>query len=305
LGETFENLRQRGLVLEENAAYHGRRVHKVWWPALRSVCYVDPETKLPVAIDNIELSYEEPPAGTFTIAIPDGYTLADGARESTLYATVELIQPAGTLVEIVNQDDVIRLVPTGPHSYEGDLDVKITCDTHVSWALSITAMGDVKGTYACWIDKFDLTPLGGIATVGVTLTEAEVADAPPQSKVATVHLQVTPRPDPMSDARALQTLGLALYDAKRYEEALATFERMEEQDNADQEDQAAAVIWQGHMLDLLGRREEAIARYGKVVGMGLSSALRQDPYGLHSEFTSYARERMTTPFTRVERSDDR
>jgi len=77
LGKAFENLRQEGKILQENADYQGRRAHKVWWPYLSSECYVDPQSKLPIAIGDAELSYEEPPAGTFEITIPEGYVMAD------------------------------------------------------------------------------------------------------------------------------------------------------------------------------------------------------------------------------------
>jgi tetratricopeptide (TPR) repeat protein len=141
---------------------------------------------------------------------------------------------------------------------------------------------------------------GGVATVGVHLTEAGTDGASQDVKVAVVRLRIASRPGLMEDARAWRTLGFACYDARRYEQALAAFERMERQDNADRNDRAMAVIWQGHMLDLLGRRQEAIARYRKVADMGLESGVRHDQYGLAYKYTPYARERMTTPFIRVE-----
>jgi len=77
LGEAFEDLRQNGKILEADSTYQGQPAHKVWWPYLSTECYVDPVTKLPVAIGDTELSYEEPPAGTFEIVIPEGYAVLD------------------------------------------------------------------------------------------------------------------------------------------------------------------------------------------------------------------------------------
>ncbi|UCD51557.1 MAG: tetratricopeptide repeat protein [Phycisphaerales bacterium] len=77
LGEAFEDLRQNGKVLEEDSTYRGQRAHKVWWPFLSAECYVDPATKLPLAIGDTEMSYEVPPAGTFEIVIPEGYAVLD------------------------------------------------------------------------------------------------------------------------------------------------------------------------------------------------------------------------------------
>jgi hypothetical protein len=77
LGKFFENLRLEGQILKENDEHRGWRAHKVWWPAMCAECYIDPRTKLPVAIGSAELSYEEPPAGTFEIVIPEGYIALD------------------------------------------------------------------------------------------------------------------------------------------------------------------------------------------------------------------------------------
>ncbi len=77
LATSFENLRVEGRILEEDAQCQGRRVHKVWWPAMSSECFIDPQTKLPVAIGKTQISYEEPPPGTFVITRPEGYAALD------------------------------------------------------------------------------------------------------------------------------------------------------------------------------------------------------------------------------------
>jgi len=77
LGKFLENLRQQGQIIEQNTNYRGRLVHKILWPMMNAECYVDPVTKLPIAIGNTEFSYEEPPAGTFEIVIPEGYAVVD------------------------------------------------------------------------------------------------------------------------------------------------------------------------------------------------------------------------------------
>lgn len=58
------------------------------------------------------------------------------------------------------------------------------------------------------------------------------------------------------------------------------------------------------MLDLPGRRQEAIAEYRKAADMGIEDGeQRHDQFGLVYTPSPYARERMTTPFTRVENTD--
>jgi tetratricopeptide (TPR) repeat protein len=92
LGEFFENLRQKGKILKENDTYQGRPAHKVWWPAVSAECYVDPQTKLPLTIGTAMLSYEQPPAGTFDIVIPDGYAVLDKRPGAVATAVPDWLQ---------------------------------------------------------------------------------------------------------------------------------------------------------------------------------------------------------------------
>lgn len=77
LGGAFENLRQKGKILEENVDYEGRAAHKVWWPSMNGECYIDPRTKLPITLGGSRLSYEQPAPETFDIVVPDGYVVLD------------------------------------------------------------------------------------------------------------------------------------------------------------------------------------------------------------------------------------
>jgi tetratricopeptide (TPR) repeat protein len=313
LGQIFENLRQEGMIIEEDVLFRGRRVHKVWWPMMRDVCYVDPDSKRAIAIGNVELSYEDPPAGTFDIVTPEGYSVVDGPldlsahaaeRENLFHIDVEILPSTQTAMEVVNRDDVIRLYPIGPYRYDGDLDLNVRCDSEVSWGLSIAADERTVGsTYACRIDKFHLSAPGGVVTAGVTVKYAKLDHLPPGTKLATLRLSPTQRPNPANDARACQKLAFALYDAKRYEEALVAFENVTRAENVDELHRAIALVWQGHVLDLLGRREEAVARYQSVVAMDLKYGVNHDNYGLSYKFTRYARKRIKAPFTRLENQD--
>jgi proline iminopeptidase len=99
--------------------------------------------------------------------------------------------------------------------------------------------------------------------------------------------------------------GFAHYDVENYAEALLVFERMEgaaiEKEQTPHE--AIALIWQGHMLDLLGKREEAVKRYGKAAGMNLEDTWMHGQYELKYSLSPYARERMKSPFKRIDNRD--
>lgn len=97
-------------------------------------------------------------------------------------------------------------------------------------------------------------------------------------------------------------LGFALYDVTRYEDALEVFARFQVWSREQGSESLAAVasIWQGHMLDLLGRRSEAVALYREVAAMNIQETWSHDQYGLRYTLSPYAAERVNTPFTRIE-----
>jgi hypothetical protein len=96
----------------------------------------------------------------------------------------------------------------------------------------------------------------------------------------------------LSNANSLVRLGFALYDTQRYSDALKVFCRLEEVG-----DKGEALVWQGHMLDLLGRRTEAVAAYQKSLTAGVEKW--HDQYGLALN-NAYIEQRLKQPFTRVE-----
>jgi tetratricopeptide (TPR) repeat protein len=97
-------------------------------------------------------------------------------------------------------------------------------------------------------------------------------------------------------------IGFAHYDLKQYEEALYILGRMKqaaaEEKSAAQE--AAALIWQGHVFDLLGEREEAIKRYQQAAEMNIDDTWMHGQYDLVYALSPYAQERIEKPFQRIE-----
>jgi len=107
----------------------------------------------------------------------------------------------------------------------------------------------------------------------------------------------------IDDAGTWLKIGFALYDAKRYDDALSAFEKMQEKAGGSQSGRAVAIVWQGHMLDLLDQRDEAIAKYREVADMGIDTDYQHDQYGLTYAPSPYAEEKISVPFTRVENRD--
>jgi proline iminopeptidase len=102
--------------------------------------------------------------------------------------------------------------------------------------------------------------------------------------------------------RSFLRIGFALYDVENYEEALFVFERMQwvASEEKEQTYEAVALIWQGHMLDLLGRRDEAVSRYGQAAEMNLEDTWMHGQYDMKYSLSPYARERMKEPFQRID-----
>ncbi|HIJ66415.1 MAG TPA: alpha/beta fold hydrolase [Candidatus Hydrogenedentes bacterium] len=104
----------------------------------------------------------------------------------------------------------------------------------------------------------------------------------------------------LGETRGLLKMGFALYDVARYEDALDVFRKMADVTGDNEFYLAVALIWQGHMLDLMGKRDEAIAVYEKAADMNVSRGMRHDQFGLAYSPSPYAAERLNTPFTRLE-----
>jgi proline iminopeptidase len=97
-------------------------------------------------------------------------------------------------------------------------------------------------------------------------------------------------------------VGFALYDVGNYGEALIVFERMRDfaRKQPNRGDEAMALIWQGHMLDLMGKRADAAERYKKAADMNITGSYQHDQFGLRYSLSPYAAERIKEPFHRIE-----
>lgn len=91
-------------------------------------------------------------------------------------------------------------------------------------------------------------------------------------------------------------LGLALYDGRYYPEALEAFRRAAPL-IPDKNYSAVAIIWQGHVLDLLGRRQEAIAAYRQALETNPNPSMQHDQYGMRIN-RQWVEERIQKPFDR-------
>jgi len=116
---------------------------------------------------------------------------------------------------------------------------------------------------------------------------------------AALKLQEVLRANP-SNAMAQFTLGICLYDARKYPDAIEAFERASELSDAeaDRAWKAWSYIWLGHVHDLEGRRAKAVESYQKAIALGSREKVRFDQYDIDADATSWARERLEVPYRR-------
>jgi tetratricopeptide (TPR) repeat protein len=98
------------------------------------------------------------------------------------------------------------------------------------------------------------------------------------------------------DGKDLGKLGMTLYDGEYYKEALNAFEAAAEKSKG-QPWGCVALVWQGHVHDLLGAREKAIENYRKALELYSGNGMRHDQYGILIN-RQWIEERLKQPFER-------
>ena len=109
---------------------------------------------------------------------------------------IPVVMDVGFWIEIVNQDDIIKLQQVSVHTYEGCLDLEVLCNFDLTMSCSITPTGAIEGEYSCYMQNSDVDIPGGTATVCARLEDANLTGQPGGSRdihVATVTIRVVPR----------------------------------------------------------------------------------------------------------------
>ena len=110
--------------------------------------------------------------------------------------TIKVIMDIGYWIEVVNQNDCLKLQQEDIYDYAGCLDLEVRCNFYCHLSCSIRPTGAVEGTYSCYLTGEDIDPPGGTATLCAELHRAHLIDQPGGSKdvhVASVTISVVPR----------------------------------------------------------------------------------------------------------------
>jgi proline iminopeptidase len=110
--------------------------------------------------------------------------------------------------------------------------------------------------------------------------------------------------DDIVDAWMLIKVGFALYDVERYDDALSAFRSAASAAEEQPSDLSVALIWQGQMLDLLGKRDEAVEAYRRAAELGVKQDVMHGQFGLEYKPALYAERRLQEPFERIENREE-
>jgi tetratricopeptide (TPR) repeat protein len=93
-------------------------------------------------------------------------------------------------------------------------------------------------------------------------------------------------------------LGLHLYNGALYPESLEAFRTLERYSGSDRRATAIARVWQGHLLDLAGRRGEALSAYREALaGWPEDLTIQHDQWQMKID-RKWVEERLARPFAR-------
>jgi tetratricopeptide (TPR) repeat protein len=102
----------------------------------------------------------------------------------------------------------------------------------------------------------------------------------------------------LADADSWIKLGIVLYDGKHYPEALEAFGQVTSVQKGEPIYRFVAHCWQGHVLDLMERREDAIGEYRQALKIDIGDqTIQHDQYGMVIG-RKWVEERLKTPFVR-------
>ena len=102
----------------------------------------------------------------------------------------------GYWIEVVNQDEQLKLQPKDVQTYEGCLDLVVRCNFSCRLNSTIQPTGAIDGKFSCRLKGADIHPPGGTSTLCVELRDANISTQLGGSKnvhVASVTISVTPR----------------------------------------------------------------------------------------------------------------
>jgi len=110
--------------------------------------------------------------------------------------SVDVVMDIGYWIEIINQNEVLKLQQISIDEYEGSLDLQVRCNFNLTFVSEIVPNGTVGGTFSSGFVNADIDAPGGTTTLTATLEDADISNVPGglfDVEVATIKVKVVPR----------------------------------------------------------------------------------------------------------------
>ena len=266
--EAFDRVYRRTV-----AAYAGRRLG---WRALRRAC--EEETG-----ENLGWFFED-------------WVRSNRVLECRVISQASTLQEGGYVHE--------ARVEYGLDSIRMPVPVKAVFDNGESgilWTDRLARVNVLRFRSPAALKEVQLDPEGRLPLFKETVpkTAEELAEAVLEldwTEAGEAALEIYKRPEAaeIKNARVWFKLGMLLYDGRSYAESFSAFGKSGELDRSEF-NLFAALTWQGHLKDLLGERDKAVAFYQEALKHDSGRTMQHDQYGLQIN-RAWVEERLKTPF---------
>ncbi len=110
--------------------------------------------------------------------------------------SIPVVMDIGFWMDVAVEGESLKLLPVGPRTYKGCLNLTIRSNFNLDLTCSILSTGVVGGQYSCSPEWTHIEMPGGAFTVCARLDDADIGNRPGGSQnvhVATIVIEVMPR----------------------------------------------------------------------------------------------------------------
>ena len=111
-------------------------------------------------------------------------------------ANIPVVMDVGFWMDVVTEPETLKLLPIGPRTYKGCVDLQIRSNFNMIVSCSIVSTGAVPGQYSCSPEQAYVEMPSSVVTVCAQLDDPDLGNRPggeTDVHVATIVIEVMPR----------------------------------------------------------------------------------------------------------------
>jgi hypothetical protein len=111
-------------------------------------------------------------------------------------ANIPVVMDIGFWMDVITEPETLKLLPVGPRTYKGCVDLQIRSNFNMIVTCSILSTGAVPGHYSCSPEQAYLEMPSSVVTVCAQVDDPELGNRPggqTDVHVATIVVEVMPR----------------------------------------------------------------------------------------------------------------